>query len=59
MFEQYGMEFVLRNDIERFCVKASSITFHKKMGILSKIEIKVKEFHVHIFEGLHHLFSRK
>jgi len=41
-FEQDGTKFILRNDIERFCNRANSITFFENVSILSKIEIKLE-----------------
>jgi len=58
MFEQNGSEYLLRNAIERFCNRANSITFHKKEGMFSKIEIKIENFHLHIIEAFNNLFRR-
>ena len=47
LFESDGMKYVLRNDIERFCSRANSVTFHEKdMSILSKIQIKLKNLNI-------------
>lgn len=47
MFESEGMQYVLRNSIEIFCIRANSITFHEKQsGLFSKIEIKLENLYL-------------
>ena len=59
MFEQDGRKHILRNKIERFCNHANSIRFYEKCSIFPKIEIKIKNFHLHLIEAFNNLFRRE